>query len=267
MLKEKPQIICGGPARILELVRLKKLKTQHICAIVLDEVDRLLSPELRDDTVSLIETLPKEAQVIACSATIKPNIVKVLQSQRSDFVQELMPAENVLAEKIEHWAFHAEKREKIETLTKIINYTNPNKALVFCAETGQIENIVTKLKYKKINCEGIYSKTDKVKRKKIIEDFKKGKTQILVTSDLAARGLDISDVTHIIQMDVPKNEDFFVHRSGRTARAGKSGINMVMGDEWELRNLSNLEKKLKIVIYPKILYKGKITSPKDFGED
>lgn len=103
-------------------------------------------------------------------------------------------------------------------------------------------------------------------RKKIIDDFKKGKIQILVTSDLAARGLDISDVTHIIQMDVPKNEDFFVHRSGRTARAGKNGINIVMGDEWELRNLSNLEKKLKIIIYPKVLYKGQIVNPKDLEE-
>lgn len=266
MLKEKPQIICGGPARILELVRLKKLKTQHICGIILDEVDRLLSPELRDDTIELIESLPEDAQVIACSATIKPNIVKVLQSQRTDFVQELMPAENVLQEKIEHWAFHAEKRNKIETLTKIINYTQPVKALVFSAETGQIENIVSKLKYKNINCEGIYSKTEKMDRKKIIDDFKKGKIQILVTSDLAARGLDISDVTHIIQMDVPKNEDFFVHRSGRTARAGKNGINIVMGDEWELRNLSNLEKKLKIIIYPKVLYKGQIVNPKDLEE-
>ena len=113
----------------------------------------------------------------------------------------------------------------------------------------------------------IHKKVDLVaQQKKIIDDFKKGKIQILVTSDLAARGLDISDVTHIIQMDVPKNEDFFVHRSGRTARAGKNGINIVMGDEWELRNLSNLEKKLKIVIYPKVLYKGQIVNPKDLEE-
>lgn len=261
-LKTKPQIIVGGPARLTELIQLKKLKTQHIFALVLDEVDRLLSPELRDFTTGLIKCVPNTAQLIACSATIKPNITRILQEASGKTLKtELLPQEDVLKSRITHWAFHAEKRDKIDTLRSFLNAETPTRALVFSADTSQIENIVSKLTYKKINCAALYSKTDKEARKKAIDSFRNGKCPVLVTSDLAARGLDIHDVTHIVQMDVPKNDDFFVHRAGRTARAGKTGINAIIGDEWELRRLASLEKKLGIVVYPKVLYGGKITTP------
>ena len=86
----------------------------------------------------------------------------------------------------------------------------------------------------------------------------------LVTSDLAARGLDIANISHVVQMDLPEDEDFFIHRSGRTARAGKSGINVVIGDEYEMRKYAALEKKLGLVVYPKEIYGGKITAPEAF---
>ncbi len=261
-LKTKPQIIAGGPARLLELIHLKKLKTQQVFALVLDEVDRLLSPELRDITTELIKAIDSQYQLIACSATIKQNHIKILQEASGRTIENIMmPKENVLERNITHYALHAEKRNKIDTLRSLITAEKPERVLVFSAETGQIANIVEKLKYKKINCMGLHAKTDKVERKKAIDDFRSGKCRILVTSDLAARGLDIGDITHIIQMDVPSNEDFFVHRAGRTARAGKTGINIVIGDEYELRQLAKLEKKLGIVIYPKVLYGGKLISP------
>lgn len=261
-LKDKPQIICGGPARIIELIRLKKLKTNQLTAMVLDEVDRLLSPELRDLTTELVGLLTDEMQLIACSATIKDNVIRILQDAGNrELSRFFMPHENVLKENITHWAFHAERRDKIDTLRKILVAEKPTKALVFSAETGQIANIVSKLQYKNINCTGLHSRTDKNERKRVIDLFRSGKCSILVTSDLAARGLDIQDISHIIQMDVPSNEDFFVHRAGRTARAGKKGINIVVGDEYELRKLSILEKKLDIIIYPKALYGGKICKP------
>ncbi|MBO4759613.1 MAG: DEAD/DEAH box helicase, partial [Spirochaetaceae bacterium] len=261
-LKTKPQIIAGGPARLLELIHLKKLKTQQVFAVVLDEVDRLLSPELRDITTELIKAIDSQYQLIACSATIKQNHIKILQEASGRTIENIMmPKENVLERNITHYALHAEKRNKIDTLRSLITAEKPERVLVFSAETGQIANIVEKLKYKKINCMGLHAKTDKVERKKAIDDFRSGKCRILVTSDLAARGLDIGDITHIIQMDVPSNEDFFVHRAGRTARAGKTGINIVIGDEYELRQLAKLEKKLGIVIYPKVLYGGKLISP------
>ena len=261
-LKTKPQIIAGGPARLLELIHLKKLKTQQVFAVVLDEVDRLLSPELRDITTELIKAIDSSYQLIACSATIKQNHIKILENASGKTLENIaMPKENVLERNISHYALHAERRNKIDTLRSLIAAEKPERVLVFSAETGQIANIVEKLKYKKIDCMGLHAKTDKIERKKAIDDFRSGKCRILVTSDLAARGLDIGDITHIIQMDVPSNEDFFVHRAGRTARAGKTGINIVIGDEYELRQLAKLEKKLGIVIYPKVLYGGKLIAP------
>ena len=261
-LKTKPQIIAGGPARLLELIHLKKLKTQQVFAVVLDEVDRLLSPELRDITTELIKAIDSSFQLIACSATIKQNQLKILEDASGKKLENVtMPKEDVLKRNISHFALHAERRDKIDTLRSLIVAEKPERVLVFSAETGQIANIVEKLRYKKIDCMGLHAKTDKVERKKAIDDFRSGRCRILVTSDLAARGLDIGDITHIIQMDVPSNEDFFVHRAGRTARAGKTGINIVIGDEYELRQLAKLEKKLGIVIYPKVLYGGKLMAP------
>ncbi|MBQ4497206.1 MAG: DEAD/DEAH box helicase [Spirochaetaceae bacterium] len=261
-LKAKPQIIAGGPARLLELIHLKKLKTQQVFAVVLDEVDRLLSPELRDITVDLIKAIDSSFQLIACSATIKQSQLKILEDASGKKLENvMMPKEDVLKRNISHYALHAERRDKIDTLRSLIVAEKPERVLVFSAETGQIANIVEKLRYKKIDCTGLHAKTDKMDRKKAIDDFRSGKCKILVTSDLAARGLDIGNITHIIQMDVPSNEDFFVHRAGRTARAGKTGINIVIGDEYELRQLAKLEKKLGIIIYPKVLYGGKLMAP------
>ncbi|MBR6215053.1 MAG: DEAD/DEAH box helicase [Spirochaetaceae bacterium] len=261
-LKTKPQIIAGGPARLLDLIHLKKLKTQQVFAVVLDEVDRLLSPELRDITVDLIKAIDSSFQLIACSATIKQSQLKILEDASGKKLENvMMPKEDVLKRNISHYALHAERRDKIDTLRSLIVAEKPERVLVFSAETGQIANIVEKLRYKKIDCMGLHAKTDKMDRKKAIDDFRSGKCKILVTSDLAARGLDIGNISHIIQMDVPSNEDFFVHRAGRTARAGKTGINIVIGDEYELRQLAKLEKKLGIIIYPKVLYGGKLMAP------
>ena len=256
-LKEKPQIVIGTPARLLELIRLKKLKTQHIFAIVFDEVDRLVKKELYDESRSLVLSMPENVQKIACTATVDSSTKKFF----SDCELLLLPAENVLTKNITHWAIYAENRDKIETLRKLIIAENPSKALVFTSRADQVENIYSKLKYKKIECTALHAKTDKQLRKAAIDRFKSGKIKILITSDLSARGLDIQNVTHIIQMDLPDDTDFFIHRAGRTARAGKKGINVLIGDEYEMRNYALLEKKLGITVYPKELRAGKVIVP------
>ena len=285
-LKEKPVIIVGGPARIAELFRLKKLKLHTAQAIVLDEVDRLLSPELKNETISLLDVLKKNIQLIACSATITKQTQNILLEAKSrsrklntnDFSEIeiengkeietiFLPEEDVLRKKITHIAIFAERRDKIETLRKVLSAEKPEKALVFTSKSDQVELITSKLKFKKVNCEALYAKTNKSKRKSAIDRFRSGKCPILITSDLASRGLDIENITHIIQTDLPSNQDFFIHRAGRTARAGKTGINIVIGDAYELKKYSRLEKKLKIIVYPKILYKGKLIAPDQYYDD
>ena len=258
ILKEKPQIIIGTAARLNELIRLKKLKVDKIIAIVFDETDRLVKKELYDDTAELKNLMPKNCQIIACSATLNNPTKKFFYGIDSVTLEP----ENILKDRITHWAIYAETRDKIDTLRKFLLAEKPTKALIFTSRADQVENIYNKLTYKKIECVCLHAKTDKQKRKSAIDRFKSGKEKILVTSDLAARGLDIQEVTHIIQMDLPSDEDFFGHRSGRTARAGKKGINDVIGDEYEMNHYAQLEKKLGLCVYPKEIYNGKVSEIK-----
>lgn len=266
VLKDKPQIIIGNPSRILELIHLKKLKTSNVRALVLDEADRLVSVEIADETKKLISTIPCDAQFIACTATLNQNTKHTLKGLFSNLSEIILPKEDILSNKITHYALFAESRDKISTLKSFILAENPEKLLVFTSRADQVENIAQKLQYKKVDCMVLHAKTDKKERKAAIDRFRNGKCRILITSDLASRGLDIPGITHIVQMDLPSNEDFFVHRSGRTARAGKSGINVVIGDEYEMRKYAALEKKLGLKVYPKMLYKGKLVNPSDIQD-
>lgn len=266
VLKDKPQIIIGNPSRILELIHLKKLKTSNVRALVLDEADRLVSVEIADETKKLISTIPCDAQFIACTATLNQNTKQTLKGLFSNLSEIILPKEDILSRKITHYALFAESRDKISTLKSFILAENPEKVLVFTSRADQVENIAQKLQYKKVDCMALHAKTDKKERKAAIDRFRNGKCRILITSDLASRGLDIPGITHIVQMDLPSNEDFFVHRSGRTARAGKSGINVVIGDEYEMRKYAALEKKFGLKVYPKMLYKGKLVNPSDIQE-
>lgn len=255
-LKEKPQIIVGTTARLLELIKLKKIKTNNLNTIVFDESDRLIKKETIEDVYDLLKLIPQTTQIIACSATIDEKTKKVFTGEVI-----LMPQEDVLKKNITHWAIYAEQRNKIDTLRKVILAEKPEKALIFTSRADQVENIYSKLTYKNIECVALHAKADKQKRKSAIDKFKSGKIKYLITSDLAARGLDIPGISHVIQMDLPSDNDFFVHRAGRTARAGKKGINIVIGDEYEMNKYALLEKKLGIIVYPKEIYNGKITEP------
>lgn len=256
-LKEKPFLVIGTPARLVELIRLKKLKISGLKAIVFDETDRLVRKELFEESDALRLLVPKETQVIACTATLNKQ-TKIFFAGIENVV---LPAEDVLRKRITHWAIYAENRDKIETLRKFIAACDYQKILIFTSRADQVENIYTKLRFKKVDCMALHAKADKQLRKAAIDKFRSGKCKILITSDLAARGLDIANISHVIQMDLPEDEDFFIHRSGRTARAGKSGINVVIGDEYEMRKYAALEKKLGIVVYPKEIFDGKIVSP------
>ena len=258
-LKEKPQIVCGTAARLVELVRLKKLKLNDLYACIFDECDRLLKKESFNDTNELRLLLPQGTQLIGCSATINKS-VKIFFAG-SDSEQVIMPEEDVLKKNITHWAIYAEQRDKIEMLRKLIAAEKHTKILVFTSRSDQVENIYSKLHYKGVECMALHAKADKQARKTAIDRFRSGKANILITSDLAARGLDIQNISHVVQMDFPDDDDFFIHRCGRTARAGKTGINVVIGDEYEMRKLAALEKKLGIIIYPKEIYGGKVIAP------
>ena len=262
-LKEKPEIVIGGPSRLLELIHLKKLKADDVNVLILDEADRLLSKEMRDETKGLLDRLPQKVQLIGNSATVSEFTRKTLQDARETDKIELvtLPMEDVLRKRITHWAIYAEKRDKIDTLRSFINAEKPEKLIVFTSKSDQIDNIAGKLQFKKIECEKLSGKSDKRDRKAAIDRFRSGKIKVLITTDLTSRGIDIQGVTHVVQLDLPESEDFFIHRAGRTGRNGSCGINCVIGDAKEMQRYANLETNLKLCVYPKVLYKGEVTDP------
>lgn len=261
-LKEKPQIVIGGPVRLLELIHLKKLKLSGLTSAVFDEADRLLAPEMRDDTIALAGLIPHEAQIAACSATMKKSLSAALHKAADRIMEDVtLPLEDVLKKRITHLALFSQQRDKIDTLRSFLAAVKPEKVLVFTSKLDQVSLITARLQAKKVDCLGLHAKSDKLERKQAIDRFKSGKLPVLITSDLSSRGLDISGITHIIQMDMPSNDDFFIHRAGRTGRAGKEGVNLVIGDEWELKQLAKLEKKLGFIVHPKQLSSGKLLDP------
>jgi len=260
--KEKPQIVIGNMGRIIQLERMGKISFKQVRQVVLDEADRLVADDLIDETKQFISLLPRERLTTACSATIGEKARQRLRAFfREDVLDITVEDREVLQKNIEHWALFAEGRKKIGTLRSFLAATNPKKALVFININGQIGNVVSQLQFHKISAAGLFGDMEKQARKKALDDFRSGRVRVLVTSDLAARGLDIQDITQVIALDVPDSTDAYAHRAGRTGRSGRHGTMITIGDEIELQRLSRLEKKLGIVIYPKILYKGQVLAP------
>jgi superfamily II DNA/RNA helicase len=264
--KNHPKFLVGNPARILQLVKMKKLSLSGLVTLVLDEGDRLMADELVDDTAAILSLIPRTCGIIACSATMPEKHrerIKNLAGGESgarqwDFIED---RDQALRENMEHWAFFAEDRRKVTMLRSFIAAARPKKLLVFTSRAGQVGNIVSQLQFHHLAAGGISGDMEKKARKAAMDGFRSGSLRILVASDLAARGLDIAGLTHIVALDVPDNPEIYIHRSGRTARAGKKGIMASIGNEEEMRCLAAIEKKLGIVVYPKELYGGAVVAP------
>ncbi|MCL2196701.1 MAG: DEAD/DEAH box helicase [Treponema sp.] len=277
--KTKPDIVIGNPNRLLVLAKKKLLKIDNLQFIVLDEADRLVSDEMIDDTRELCKITARSAQkkdknilIAACSATMneknREKLLETITVKQADFIES--QDNEILREKIEHWAIFSEKRRKEQTLRSLLSALKGKKkhikTLVFTSRGDEASLILSRLQYHHIAAAGLFGKAGKKPlsgsdRKTALDSFRNGSIETLVSTDLAARGLDIQGITHVIALDVPDNGEVYIHRSGRTARAGKRGIMITIGDETQMRLLAALEKKLKIRIQPKELHYGKICVP------
>lgn len=262
--KNKPAVISANMGRLSQLLRMKKIKLDNVEYLIFDEADRIIAEEYSGEAEELLKNISPDAVKIGCSATLPQKIRLSLSALLGTEIILESDEQEILRDSILHWALWAEDRDKINTLRSFLSAARPKKALVFSDRAASIEEIVSKLNHHKYNSAGLYSGMDKNKRKNALRDFRSGKTPILAASDLAARGLDIENITHIITMSVSEDSDVYIHRAGRSARAGKKGVMVSIGNEKELRSLRSIEKKLGIVVYPKILYKGRICSPEEF---
>ncbi|EJP6471314.1 DEAD/DEAH box helicase [Clostridium sporogenes] len=259
-LKEKPHIIVGSPGRILELIKKKKITAHTVKTIVIDEGDKLLDKNNIKVVKDVIKTTLKERQLMLFSATITESSLNIAKDLMKEAEVIKVKEQNTVNENIKHLYITGEHRERIEVLRKLIASINPKRAIVFINRNEEIELTTLKLQYHKIKAYGIYGAAEKEQRKKALEDFRLGKVQILVSSDLSARGLDIKDVTHIFNLDLPENPKEYLHRVGRTGRASEEGTAISIITEKEKALIRKYEKEFNINIEEKKIYKGTLTS-------
>jgi superfamily II DNA/RNA helicase len=281
--RTRPAIVVGNPGRLLVLARMGKLKLHKLRFLILDEADRLTAQECIEDTKGLLSIIEREQKrkegndsssgslcLAACSATTG----KKTQEQLGALFKKAEIAESsdheILRERIEHWALFSEKRKKIQALRSLLSALKGKKgkikALIFTSRNDEAGKILSQLQYHHVSAAGLFGKINKKpqsgeERKNALDAFREGKVEALVSTDLAARGLDIAGISHVIALDVPSDGEVYIHRCGRTGRAGKRGIMITLGDETQMRLLASLEKKLKIRVQPKELYGGRICVP------
>ncbi|MDR1840046.1 MAG: DEAD/DEAH box helicase [Treponema sp.] len=276
--KIKPVIAVGNPNRLLVLAKTGKLKFANLKFFVLDEADRLTAQECLDETKELLAVIEREIKkresgslcAAACSATVGEKTRDKLGPlfQLAEIVES--GDHEILRERIEHWALFSEKRRKVQTLRSLLAALKTKrsriKALVFSSRNDEAGLVLSRLQYHHISAIGLFGKINKkpitnTERKAALDSFREGKVDVLVSTDLAARGLDIPGITHVIALDVPSDGEAYIHRCGRTGRAGKRGVMITIGDETQMRLLASLEKKLKIRVQPKELYEGRVCVP------
>ena len=247
-LKKHPQIVVGSPGRILELVEKKKIKSQKIEVIILDEVDQLLDMNNSAVVLKIIKRIPRERQFIASSATLPGNILKILGTLSTDFSLIKSEEGETIPDSISHSYLLVEQRDKIQTVRKLINSIKPAKALIFLNNVALIDNLISKLEFHGIKAQDLHGANQKMDRKKVMSDYRSGKLKILVASDIAARGLQMDGITHIINMDIPEKSKDYLHRAGRTGRNGKKGFVISLSTSREAVFLKKIGRDLKIEI-------------------
>ena len=247
-LKTRPQIVVGSPGRILELIEKKKIKSQKIEFIILDEVDQLLDRNNSPSVLKIIKRLPRDRQFIASSATLPGTILKIIGTLSLDYTLIKSEEGESIPKSISHSYIITEQRDKIETVRKLINKIKPAKALIFLNNVALIDNLITKLKFHNITAQDLHGTNQKLDRKKVMADYSSGKLNILVASDIAARGLQMDKITHIFNMDVPEKSKDYLHRAGRTGRNDKEGVVISLATDRETAFLKKIERELKIKI-------------------
>lgn len=257
-LKSKPHVIVGSAGRILELIKKKKIKAHTVKTIVMDEGDKLLDKNNASQVKEVIKTTMRDTQLMLFSASISDRTLSIAKDLMKDPVVIKVKEKTLVNPNINHMYFVAEQREKIEVLRKLVASINPERAIVFINKSEEIELTTLKLQYHHIKAYGIYGAASKEERKKALDDFRRGKLQLLIASDIAARGLDIKDVTHVFNLDLPKESKEYLHRVGRTGRCNNLGTAISIVTEKEASKIRKYQREFDIKIDAKKIYGGKI---------
>ena len=247
-LKGGVQIVIGTPGRVMDHLRRHTLKPQTVDIVVLDEADEMLNMGFREDIETILGQLPEERQTMLFSATMpkpileiakrylhEPEIVKVIQKE-------------LTVPKIEQYYYEVNPRKKNEVLSRLLDMYDPSLSLVFCNTKRKVDELVADLKGRGYFAEGLHGDMKQSQRDRVMNGLRNGRTDILVATDVAARGIDVDDVEAVFNYDVPQDDEYYVHRIGRTGRAGREGraFTLVVGKE--IYKLKDIQRYCKTKI-------------------
>ena len=255
-LREKPQIIVGTPGRVIDLINRKALDFSQIHWLVLDEADEMLSMGFKDDLETILSETPETKQTLLFSATMNKEVERISKNYLTNPHRISVGSINAVKKNIKHEYYVVNYRQKKEALKRLID-ANPNQySIIFCRTKMETQDVADFLMQNGYAADALHGDLSQAQRDTVMKKFRLKNIDILVATDVAARGLDVNSLTHVIHYSLPDDPEVFVHRSGRTGRAGKDGISMALIKPEETRKLSQIKSQTKIEIVEKQIPKG-----------
>lgn len=251
-LKGGVQIIIGTPGRLLDHLRRKTIRPDFVYTIVLDEADEMLNMGFREDIETVLEYIPREHQTVLFSATMPKPILDITRKYQHDAVNIKVVKKELTVANIDQYYYDVKRKDKVDVLTRLLDYYNPKLSLVFCNTKKMVDELATELSGRGYSAEGLHGDMKQSQRDRVMNNFRKGKTDILIATDVAARGIDVDDVEAVFNYDLPQDDEYYVHRIGRTGRAGRCGKAFSFVKGKEVYKLKDIQRycKTKILAQP-----------------
>lgn len=247
-LQRGVNIIVGTPGRVIDLINRKILSLAEVRIAVLDEADEMLDMGFLDDIVTILKETPAERQTLLFSATIPQPIMNIARRYMINPEKIQVNADELVIPEIRQLFYEVNEETRINALSRLLDVEDPELAIVFCHTKREVDDVSMKLSHLGYNAGSIHGDYTQARRDEVMKKFKAGSLDILVATDVAARGLDIKNVSHVINYGIPQNSDSYVHRIGRTGRAGKSGIAITLITPREYKQLRLIERTARTVI-------------------
>ena len=249
-LKGGATIIIGTPGRVMDHLRRKTIRCDYINTIVLDEADEMLNMGFREDIETILSYIPDEdRQTVLFSATMPKPILEITRKFQHDATTIKVTKKELTVPNIDQYYYDVKRKDKIDVLTRLLDYYNPKLSLVFCNTKKMVDELAYELCGRGYSAEGLHGDMKQVQRDRVMKNFRNGKTDILIATDVAARGIDVDDVEAVFNYDLPQDDEYYVHRIGRTGRAGRCGKAFSFVKGKEVYKLKDIQRYCKTKIY------------------
>lgn len=255
-LQKRVCIVVGTPGRLGDLIRRRKLDLGSINTIVLDEADEMLSMGFKEELDAILTQTPSTRQTLLFSATMPREIAEIAEKQMHDPIEIVIGRRNMGAENVKHYHYMVNASDRYKALKRIADINPDIYGIVFCRTRKETKEVSDKLITDGYNADSLHGDLSQVQRDQVMKRFRSKNLQMLVATDVAARGLDVNDLTHIINYNLPDEPEIYIHRSGRTGRAGKNGICLTIIHSREKGKLKNIERKIQKPIKPRLVPSG-----------